>query len=218
MRVSWLNLHKHVPLRDVRRLIYSYLEPCDREMVEMAHGTRKRVSFKSVVQMTERNYFDLVQYIRKRRLFMSWYWPSIGAVIEKHCDPDFVKWFAMCAHIIDWELRYAILKQCIFSGYDSLVKTLCLEYGWHRHVPMYAYFAQANNLSLAKWFYWKFPDQTFLNGYTISVVIEHATLDFLIWMQEKLDIMREVTLKQRDEIFDKWPEFKVWHLRKKSKP
>ncbi len=40
-RVSWLNLHLHIPQRDVRKLIYAKLDLCDRMMVEMAHNTKK---------------------------------------------------------------------------------------------------------------------------------------------------------------------------------
>ena len=42
---SWLNLHEFLPYRDVRRLVYSYLDKYDKEVVEIAHGVRKFIAF-----------------------------------------------------------------------------------------------------------------------------------------------------------------------------
>ena len=35
--MSWLNLHKHIPQRDLRKKIYSYLDTVDRLMIRAAH-------------------------------------------------------------------------------------------------------------------------------------------------------------------------------------
>jgi hypothetical protein len=40
-RVSWLNLHSHIPQKDIRKLIYTLLSPEDREVVACAHNTRR---------------------------------------------------------------------------------------------------------------------------------------------------------------------------------
>ena len=143
-RVSWLNLHERVPIRDVRKLIHSYLDACDREAVEMAHGVRKKATFKSIKQWARANYFELVRHMRQKRLFDRWNWKEFGPWIVSRCDTDFVLWYAMCMSqggVYDLKVRKTILKTCICQGNEFLFKKLCLEYAWDTGMPVYAYLA-----------------------------------------------------------------------------
>ncbi len=68
MRVScsWLNLHIFIPIRDLRKLIYSYLCSVDRIMVESAHLTKLDVQSRSPRIMSEcatLGYLPLIQWL-----------------------------------------------------------------------------------------------------------------------------------------------------------
>jgi hypothetical protein len=39
--VSWLNLHLHIPQKDIRKLIYALRSPEDREVVACAHNKQR---------------------------------------------------------------------------------------------------------------------------------------------------------------------------------
>lgn len=218
-RVSWLNLHEHVLIRDVRKLIYSYLDACDREAVEMAHGVRKRATFESIKQWTRANYFELVQDMRQKGLYDRWSWKELGSCIASRCDTDFVLWYAMCTMqcgVCRFKVQETILKTCICQGNEFLFKKLCLEYAWHHGMPVYAFLATENNIELAQWYFWKtsckrlyFPDIRY-------ALLEEADLEFLKWLEQKVEFMYAFTIGEKEQLFDKWPEFKQWHRGKRQ--
>ena len=67
MQVSWLNLHLFIPIKDVRKLIYSMLTEHDRLVVQEAHGIdRKNLLSETFSEYcASGGYLELLQWARK---------------------------------------------------------------------------------------------------------------------------------------------------------
>jgi hypothetical protein len=67
-RVSWFNLHHFIPIRDVRKLIYTKLDGGDRIAVSMAHNSTIVFDSSTVFSChcAKHGYIELLQWARTR--------------------------------------------------------------------------------------------------------------------------------------------------------
>lgn len=62
-RASWLNLHEWIPQRDVRKLVYGYLNAHDLLLVERAHGVKKTpITFSFMKHVVGCGYLEIVKW------------------------------------------------------------------------------------------------------------------------------------------------------------
>lgn len=65
-RVSWLNLHKWIPQRDVRKKIYALLSPLDRNMIRFAHNSKRGGGVnmcKNMCEAAENGYCEVIEWL-----------------------------------------------------------------------------------------------------------------------------------------------------------
>jgi hypothetical protein len=181
-------------------------------MVEMAHGIRKDVPFSSVLQMITAGHAELVQYVYRSGNHVHWQWDDVGRCLVDHPNEELIQWFAMMYAIkglSNWSVEAALCRATIMHGYDSLFKKLCLEYGYHTaRGDVYSILAKKDNLSLAKWYRWRFPNSRFSPWVTIPCIIRFASLPFWVWIDEMFAVWEILNESTRAQIYEKWPEFR----------
>jgi hypothetical protein len=215
-RVSWLNLHVVIPIRDVRCLIYAHLDTCDHEVVEMAHGVRKKISFQRVLFALRKGYTELVQYFHKHDKATGWQWPDIGTVLLEFEDSKIILWYAerFGDEYKTWAVHAGILHRCIMRNHNELLKVLLLRYGWGTNSSVYLDCATANNLSLAKWYYhqdelMEYHTQVAQQAYHIfRALLNHKTPEFYVWAKQHLELEENLKQNQLALARQKWPELK----------
>lgn len=101
--VSWLNLHLYIKQRDVRKLIYSLLDECDRLMVEKAHLKNTHLPQIKIARMfAYRGYTNLLEHFSGN--IMISYMTIVDAVSGGHLET--FKWLKM-----RWTPNVVIFKQ-----------------------------------------------------------------------------------------------------------
>lgn len=134
MSKGLLNLKEHIPQRDVRKLIFSYLNEVDRSMVRAAHNSKYRP------------------------------WGYMGFVFQccKYGNVALLDWLYFVKHRSrkkQWDWYYYlsdILKSAIDGGHTSVLEWLH-QYEWKFKisVKMFNIMIAAGRLDLLKWFYEK---------------------------------------------------------------
>ncbi len=206
---SWLNLHTFLPYRDVRRLVYSYLDKYDKEVVEIAHGVRVTVTRQTIAQFIDRGYVGLVKLLYDR-YFVSYPKRSfVAKCLAESFNAELVSWFLEKAPDHMCKEGKVIIEEAVLGRHDALVKQMCLEHGLHELTDMYGFLAKTNNLSLAKWFRWKFPTY----GIWVENCLRDGDLQFMQWLEDTFNILRCQPIRVRNKVYEKFPELKRKRLK-----
>jgi hypothetical protein len=91
---SWLNLHEHIPQRDIRKMIYAKLSKLDRIMVEAAHISKQKVKLDTQLasDCAREGHVTLLQWAREH----GWPWDTYESTrcrfAARNGRWDVVKW------------------------------------------------------------------------------------------------------------------------------
>lgn len=101
-KISWLNLHKHIESKDVRKMIYGLLNKYDRFIVEKAHNTNKQMDVSIQLSFTKHcaknGYLSLLQWCRTTR--------------EANNGSNFAPWDEMTCNSAAKNGHLEVLKWC----------------------------------------------------------------------------------------------------------
>lgn len=92
-RVSWLNLHLHIPQKDVRKIIYAMLNNGDRIVVDCAHNGGKNMSLQQTVTLSDHcakyGYIELFEWGISKGCYVHAHTGTIAAI---HGQLEVLKW------------------------------------------------------------------------------------------------------------------------------
>jgi len=145
MSVSWLNLHRWIPQRDVRKLIYRLLGPYERMIVKYAHLSKYVDTGEFIIEQlpyysASYGYLNLLKWSIEQNKYV--HYENVCFYASRRGHLDLVQWvvavtgyhwpnvFVTAAqnghvHILEWWKKsgYKIDKSvCLGSGYSRVVE------------------------------------------------------------------------------------------------
>ena len=204
MRVSWLNLHVHIPIRDVRKLIYSLLDACDQECVEVAHGVRKIVTLSSACTAASNGHLSLVKYLAMSAT--PWYPQEIVIASLKSDNEAMIDWACTSNKMnLAWVVREEVMSACFEKGFFTLAQKLRRRNGMPLPQNLYHWCAFHNNLDYALAIHKEDPLFPVPYYYTlIDIIIDYTSVRFFRWAF----LIKKITVdaSQMERAVEKWPE------------
>jgi hypothetical protein len=67
IKCSLLNLHLHVPWKDVRRMIYRHWSRLDVTLVWIAHGCNSHLNYVHPLDLIKLGYLDILKWLKRKR-------------------------------------------------------------------------------------------------------------------------------------------------------
>ena len=207
MKVGWLNLHEHLPYKDVQRLVYSLLDVCDWQCIEIAHGARRQFTLQAVVSAARRGHMKLVRYMHMTRVV--WDPDKIALATAQSGNEQLILWACntqKCS--MHWTTRQLIMLQVLKAGMFRC--TLLLHKQCSFNVPDVAiyYCARHNNLEYVE----KFAKMINVHPHpnagwysdVIDAILEYADVRFYRYAT----MVRHIAVKpeQEQRAREKWPE------------
>lgn len=122
-RVSWLNLHEWIAIKDLRKYIYSWLTSFDKMMVLVAHCPKKLTSVQHeylIPYCAQHGYLELAKWAQDNHFF--------------------------------WN-HAAILRRAIGGNRIAVLEWVCQEKGAAANAVACRYAAESGRLELLKWMY-----------------------------------------------------------------
>ena len=124
MRVSWLNLHRWIPQKDVRKLIYGYLTDMDRILVEFAHlSNLKILPFRRLTKHCARyGYLDLLKWTMDVEKVKHFYFSASKKAV-KHNQIEIVNYMILN----EPNLQKIMCRQCAWVGNLEMLKLIWVD-------------------------------------------------------------------------------------------
>lgn len=162
-----LCLHLSIPVKDVRRIIWSYLDEIDREIIRCAHNSCRipRLPVWYGERMVERGYLNLMKWAYPQHMVFA---PRAIAIAVRESRIDVLQWFNDCVwHVMVW--AFECDSTC---GLRAAVKSAIEK----RNAPLLA--CLVNRTARGK----SLDDELDVTGYMLYRCRKKRDVDLLQWV------------------------------------
>jgi hypothetical protein len=191
-------------VKDLRKLIYSLLDACDRECVEMAHGVRRIVTLGAACVAASKGHLPLVKHLAMSAT--PWnqkeiVWASLECenprMIEWACGPN------RC--YLDWTEREDVMKSLLEKGMFDLAWFFNVKRSFPFPDSTYHWCAIHKNLDFALKIHKKWP-RHHVTHYSslLDTIIQFTDVRFFRWATLIKKI--RASAEQMERAVEKWPE------------
>ena len=202
-RVSWLNLHEWIPIRDVRKLIYALLDACDRECVEAAHGVRPVISFAAACVAASKGHLKLVRHLKMSPT--PWNNFNILWAATESTSSSMIEWACTQPGYLLWEERERVMRACLEKGFFELAWRLNTKRAFPFPTSTYHWCVLHRRLDFAMQVHKKFPNLAHPHyPPLLDSIIRFADVRFYRWATLVKHL--QPSAEQREKAYKKWPE------------
>ena len=204
---GWLNLHAHLPYKDVQRLVYSLFDVCDRQCIEIAHGVRREFTFEAVQCAARRGHMKLVRHMRMTRVV--WEPDKIALAAAQSGNEQLILWACDVRKVrIHWTLQNRIMLEMLKAGMFRCAWKMYRNCSFRVPEVALYYCAKYNNLEYVKTFDKILDAQLYPNAAwdsdVIDAILEHAEVRFYRYATMVRCVA--VNPEQEQRAREKWPE------------
>jgi len=204
---GWINLHEHLPYKDVRRLVYALLNVCDRQCIEIAHGVRREYTFDAVLIAARNGHMKLVRHMRMTRV--AWDPNGVAVAASQSGNEEFIVWATNPGKFrIDWKSQQEIMLNLLQAGRFQCAWNLYKQCFYPVPAVALYYCVVHNNLNYAQKFNQivSVPPNAMRqwDGNIIDAILEFADVRFYRYATLMMRLV--VSPEQEERAREKWPE------------